>query len=95
MPDLIEFFLEKTLEINPYFPLSYFYLARIYLNRGEKYDEAVTLAKKGIELKPEKKDLPIGYFLLADLYNRFGNQALSLEYARKGKQLVESKTRNR
>lgn len=37
----------------------------------------------------------LGYFLLADLYNRLGNQALSLEYARKGKQLAESNTRNR
>ena len=90
-----KFYLEKTLEINPYFPMSYFYLARIYLNRGEKFDEAVSLAKKGIELKPEEKNLPMGYFLLADLYNRLGNQALSLEYARKGKQLAESNTRNR
>jgi tetratricopeptide (TPR) repeat protein len=90
-----KFYLEKTLEINPYFPMSYFYLARIYLNRGEKFNEAVSLVKKGIELKPEKKDLPMGYFLLADLYNRLGNQALSLEYAQKGKQLAESKARNR
>lgn len=84
-----EKFLNQTIEINPDFPMSYFYLARIYLNRGEKYDEAVSLVEKGIELKPEKKDLPLGYFLLADLYSRLGYPGKSLEYARKGKMLVE------
>jgi len=83
-------YLEKTKEINPNFPLSYFYLARIYLNRGERFDEAISLAKKGIELRPEKKDLPLGYFLLADLYNRIGDSVKSSEYARKGKELVQS-----
>jgi arylsulfatase A-like enzyme/predicted Zn-dependent protease len=86
-------YLEKTIESNPDFPMSYFYLARIYLNRGERFEEAVSLVKKGIDLKPEKKDLPLGYFLLADLYNRLGNQVLSLEYARKGKELAESESR--
>lgn len=83
-------YLEKTKEINPDFPLSYFYLARIYLNRGGKFEEAISLAKKGIELKPEKKDLPLGYFLLADLYNRIGDSVKSSEYARKGKELARS-----
>lgn len=82
-------YLEKTRDINPNFPLSYFYLARIHLNRGENYGEAISLAKRGIELKPEKKDLPLGYFLLADLYNRIGDSVKSSEYARKGKELVQ------
>ncbi|MEA3420520.1 MAG: tetratricopeptide repeat protein, partial [Acidobacteriota bacterium] len=76
--------LDKTIEINPNFPLSYFYLARIYLNRGQKFREAISLVKKGIELKPEKKELPLGYFLLADIYNRLGDNDKSLEYAQKG-----------
>jgi len=86
-------YLHKTIDINPDFPMSYFYLARIYLNHGENYEEAVALVKKGIDLKPEPKDLPLGYFLLADLYNRLGNQALSLEYARKGQELIQSNTK--
>jgi tetratricopeptide (TPR) repeat protein len=77
--------LDKTMEINPNFPLSYFYLARIYLNQGQKFREAISLIKKGIELKPEKKELPLGYFLLADLYNRLGDNEKSLDYAQKGK----------
>jgi len=76
--------LDKTIEINPNFPLSYFYLARIYLNQGQRFREAISLIKKGIELKPEKKELPLGYFLLADIYNRLGDNDKSLEYAQKG-----------
>ncbi len=77
--------LDKTMEINPNFPLSYFYLARIYLNQGQSFQEAISLIKKGIELKPGKKELPLGYFLLADIYNRLGDNDKSLEYAQKGK----------
>jgi tetratricopeptide (TPR) repeat protein len=83
-------YLQQTLESNPEFPLTYFYLARIYLNRGEKFEEAVQLVLKGIELEPDEKDLPLGYFLLADLYNRLGDEAKSLEYVRKGRALVEN-----
>lgn len=78
--------LEKTIENNPNFPLSYFYLARIFLNRKEKYQDALALVKKGIELKPEQQNLPLGYFLMADLYNRLGDNAKSAEFARKGEQ---------
>jgi arylsulfatase A-like enzyme/predicted Zn-dependent protease len=88
-----EKYLNKTIEINPDFPMSYFYLARIYLNRGENFKEAVELVKKGIQLKPEKKDLPLGYFLLADLYNRLGYPVKSLEYARRGKKLAEENSK--
>jgi len=88
-------YLERTMEINPNFPMSYFYLARVYLNRGQKFEEAIELVKKGIDLKPERKDLPLGYFLLADLYNRIGNDALSQEYARKGRELVQNESSQR
>ena len=77
-------YLKICLETDPRFPLTYFYLARIYLRRGERYGEAIDLVKKGLELKPEKAELPLGYFLLADLYNRLGDNALSEENARKG-----------
>ncbi len=84
-----EKYLKMTLDSNPRFPLTYFYLARIYLNKGEKYEEAVSLVKKGIEFKPEKEELPLGYFLLADLYNRLGDDRKSAEYARLGQKIIE------
>jgi arylsulfatase A-like enzyme/predicted Zn-dependent protease len=82
--------LEKTRELNPEFPLTYFYLARIELNRGGDYREAVALVEKGLELRPEPSDRPLGYFLLADLYNRLGEEARSLEYARKGQEAARA-----
>jgi arylsulfatase A-like enzyme/uncharacterized protein HemY len=83
-------YLNKCIEIEPTFPLSYFYLARIYLNRGEKYQEAIDLVKKGIELKPSQSELPLGYFLLADLYNRIGQNSMSEECARKGQEIAST-----
>ena len=82
--------LERTAEVAPDFPLTYFYLARAYLARGERYQEAVDLVNKGISLKPEKGELPLAYFLLADLYNRLGDGARSDEYARKGQAAAEA-----
>ena len=85
--------LRRCLEVDPDFPLTYFYLARIHLRRGQDYEEAVDLVKKGIDLKPEPAELPLGYFLLADLYNRLGNAALSAEYARKGEAAATDRAR--
>ncbi len=90
-----EKYLEQTIAAAPEFPLAYFYLARIYLNRGQKYEEAVRLVKKGIDLKPEPNELPLGYFLLADLYNRLGEPALSAEFARKGQKIARSPANSR
>ena len=81
-------YLKACLETEPSFPLTYFYLARVYLNRGERYQEAIDLIKKGIDLKPDEAELPLGYFLLADLYNRLGDEGMSGEYARKGQALA-------
>jgi arylsulfatase A-like enzyme/Tfp pilus assembly protein PilF len=83
-------YLEKCLKTDATFPLTYFYLARIDLNRGERYQEAVDLVNKGIALKPEPAELPLGYFLLADLYNRLGDNVRSQEYAQKGQALAAS-----
>jgi arylsulfatase A-like enzyme/Flp pilus assembly protein TadD len=88
-----EEYLDITLENNPNFPLTYFYLARIYLSRGENYPDAISMVEKGIELKPEDKELPLGYFLLADLYNRLGDSAKSLEFAQKGRELTDKNSR--
>ena len=46
-------------------------------------DEAISLAKKGLELKPRPEVEPLGHFVLADLYNRLGrSQEAALEVAR-------------
>ncbi|HUT07569.1 MAG TPA: sulfatase-like hydrolase/transferase [Candidatus Latescibacteria bacterium] len=84
--------LQKTIAVNPEFPIAYFYLARIELRRGRDFEQAIALAKKGIELKPAPAELPLGYFLLADLYNRVGDAVKSEEYARKGQAALAAAT---
>ncbi len=76
--------LRRTIAAEPEFPLAYFHTARILLRRGESYEEAIALAQKGIALRPAPAELPLGYFLLADLYNRIGDNARSEDNARKG-----------
>lgn len=76
--------LKRTVEVEPDFPVAYFYLARIHLRRGRDYEEAIAFVQKGIGLRPAPSELPLGYFLLADLYNRVGDDARSAEYAVKG-----------
>ncbi len=87
--------LRTAAEVEPDFPLTYFYLARILLNRGEDYEGAVGLVKKGLDLKPDKPDMALGYFLLADLYNRLGDPARSEDFARRGQALAAEKAGRR
>ncbi len=55
------------------------------MDRNEKLDEAIALARQGIEKKPGGPDLAFGYYLLADLYSRTGHSDLSRELAEKGR----------
>jgi arylsulfatase A-like enzyme/Tfp pilus assembly protein PilF len=82
--------LEKCLEADPNFPLTYFYLARLDLARNERIPEAIALVEKGIGLGPEPRELVMGYALLAELYRRAGDDARSREYAAKGQALAGS-----
>ena len=75
----------------PECPLTYFYLARLYLIRSERYPEAIDLVLKGISLHPEPRELALGYSLLADLYRRVGEDSRSREYAEKAQALGVSR----
>jgi arylsulfatase A-like enzyme/Tfp pilus assembly protein PilF len=82
-----EYYLRKAIELNEEFPLSYLYLARIQLKSGKNYQEAIDLVTKSLQRKPEPKYQALAYYLLADLYNRQGNQKLSRQYAQKAQSL--------
>jgi arylsulfatase A-like enzyme/Tfp pilus assembly protein PilF len=85
--------LEKCLQADPKFPLTYFYLARLDLARGERTAEGIALVEKGIGLGPEPRELVMGYALLAELYRRVGDGARSREYAEKGRALAANMKR--
>lgn len=77
----------KAIQGNPDFGEGYFYLAKLLLDRGERFDEAVTLAKKGLEVAPRSEYAALGHYVLADLYSRMGRPAEAAAEASRGKAL--------
>ena len=86
-PDQQEAAFRKAIEVNPEFAEGYFYLAKLLLDRGQRFDEAVTLAKKGLEIAPRSEYAPLGHYVLADLYSRMGRHADAAAEASRGKAL--------
>jgi arylsulfatase A-like enzyme/tetratricopeptide (TPR) repeat protein len=85
---------EKTLQdainANPAAPTPYLTLAKLYLDRGVRFQQAVGLVEEALERRPIGPQLALANFLLADLYNRLGDQARSREYARRGAELANA-----
>jgi arylsulfatase A-like enzyme/Tfp pilus assembly protein PilF len=78
--------LKSTVQLAPDFALGYLFLAQAYVEDGAELDQAVEMAKKGLSLKPEKQYKPLGYLVLADIYNRQGRKDLEQrELAKAGK----------
>ena len=63
---------KEAIAANPRFARAYLFLAKTYLGRNENYDEAISLARKGLELEPEAESAPLGHYVLADIFNRLG-----------------------
>jgi tetratricopeptide (TPR) repeat protein len=83
----------KAIEGNPEFGEGYFYLAKLLLDQGRGFDEAVTLAKKGLEVAPNSAYAPLGHYVLADLYSRLGRRGDAAAEAEKGRELEKAETR--
>jgi len=78
--------LEETIRLEPGFVPAYLFLARSRLASGEGYPEAIALVERALTYDPAGADLVLAYYLLADLYNRVGDQGLANEYGMKGRQ---------
>lgn len=76
----------KSLELNPRFAEGYFYLAKLLLDRGERLDEAVVLARRGLEVGPDSEFAPLGHYVLADIYSRQGSPRASQREAALGRE---------
>jgi arylsulfatase A-like enzyme/Tfp pilus assembly protein PilF len=83
--------LRQVLEIDPDHALANLFMARIYLGRNERYREAVDMVEGAIGEPLETDELVLGYFLLADLYNRLGDPRRANEYARRGQSLMSQR----
>ncbi len=64
--------LKQSIESNPRFGEGYIFLAKAYLDSGTNFDEAVGLARKGLEYAPRSEYAPLAHYVLADIYNRQG-----------------------
>jgi len=75
------------------FAKGYLFLAKTYLNLDENFEEAIKLAKKGLELEPESEAAPLGHYVLADIYSRLGRFTEYSRELQKGREL-EKKLKN-
>jgi arylsulfatase A-like enzyme/tetratricopeptide (TPR) repeat protein len=64
--------LKQSTVSNPRFAEGYFYLAKAYLDAGRDVDEAIRVARKGLQLEPASEYAALGHYVLADLLNRKG-----------------------
>ena len=76
--------------MNPSFAEGHLFLAKLYLDAGQNLDEAVRLARKGVELAPQSEYAPLGHYVMADIYARQGKRAESDAEAARGRALERS-----
>ncbi|HEY7289833.1 MAG TPA: sulfatase-like hydrolase/transferase [Vicinamibacterales bacterium] len=81
---------KQAIDMNPSFPEGHLFLAKAYLDSGQHLDEAMTLARKGIELAPRSEYAPLGHYVLADIYARRGLRAESDAEAARGRALEQA-----
>ncbi|HJO04678.1 MAG TPA: sulfatase-like hydrolase/transferase [Acidobacteriota bacterium] len=79
--------LQRVLEIDPQFAQGNVFMARQILRRGGDLQRAIEMVEGAITESLDAPDMTLGYFLLADLYNRIGDAVLAQEWARRGQQL--------
>jgi arylsulfatase A-like enzyme/Tfp pilus assembly protein PilF len=78
---------KQAIEHNEDFANGYLFLAKSYLDLNENLDEAMRLAKKGLELAPQSEYAPLAHYILADIYNRLGQTDKYNDELRKARQL--------
>jgi len=85
---------KEAVKANPLFARGCLFLAKAYLDRNENYDEAIRLARKGLELEPEAESAPLGHYILADIFNRLGRLSEHRAELEKG-QALEARIKKR
>jgi len=77
----------KAVETNPYFAEGHLFLAKLYLDLEQRFDEAIALARRGLELAPRSEYAPLAHYILADIYSRQGRSAAAAREAAAGQRL--------
>jgi arylsulfatase A-like enzyme/tetratricopeptide (TPR) repeat protein len=79
--------LRDAIRANPRSPGPYMVLALTFLQRQERYDEAVELVELALEQGPQGRELQMAYMLLANLHTLRGDTERAAEYARLAQQV--------
>lgn len=86
--------LKQAIDGNPHFAEGHIFLAKAYLDAGRDFAAAIDLARKGLELRPRADVVPLGHFVLADLYNRTGRSSEAAREVARGR-AAEGRPRSR
>jgi arylsulfatase A-like enzyme/Tfp pilus assembly protein PilF len=86
--------LKQSVASHPQFAEGYIFLAKAYLDAGTNFDEAVRMARKGLDYGPDSEYAPLAHYVLADLYNRQGRPAEASRHVALGRAL-ESRVKTR
>ena len=84
---------KEAIRMNPSFAEGHLFLAKAYLDLGQNLDEAVALARKGIELEPKGEYAPLGHYVMADVFGRQGRQADAEQEVARGQALERGNAR--
>ncbi len=79
--------LKQSIESNPYFAEGHIFLAKAYLDSERNLDDALRLARKGLDLHPSPDVAPLAHYVMADIYSRQGRAADSQREVALGKAL--------
>ena len=80
-----------AIEMNPSFAEGHLFLAKVYLDREQNLDEAVRLARRGIELAPKSEYAPLGHYVIADIFSRQGRRSEAEQEAARGRALERTR----
>jgi choline-sulfatase len=83
----------RAIDMNPSFAEGHLFLAKLYLDLAQNLDEAVRLARKGIDLEPQGEYAPLGHYVIADVFSREGRRAEAEQEAARGQALERDKSR--
>jgi choline-sulfatase len=79
--------LKQSIESNPRFGEGHIFLAKAYLDSGTNYDEALQLARKGLEYAPRSEYAPLAHYVMADILNREGRPREGAQELARGRAL--------
>ncbi len=82
--------LKQSIQSNPRFAEGHIFLAKAYLDAETNLDEAMQLARKGLEYAPHSEYAPLAHYVMADIFSRQGRPRDAAREVALGKALESS-----